>query len=108
MHCLVCGRPVSFTRHRLATRAHTMFVGLDGLRIAELAIGDELDGEPFLRVVREGQELLENVHGWVHAFVGPSLRVRREVFSRVRRWRTNTRVFVRAWAAYDRTSFAEH
>ncbi len=108
MHCLACGRPISFTRHRLARHAHTTLVGLDALRIAEVAIGDELDGEPFLRVVHEGQELMDAVHGWVHAFVGPSRKVRREVFSRIRHWESNMHVFVRAWASYDRPSYQEH
>lgn len=107
-HCLVCGQPVSFTRLRLATHAHSIYVGLDALRVAEVAIGDELNGEPFLRVFGEGQELLESVHGWVHAFVGPSMRERRAAVSRMRRWRANVRVFVRAWASYDRTSYQEH
>jgi hypothetical protein len=107
-NCLICGRPVSFTRLRLATHAHSIFVGLDALRIAELAISDELNGEPFLRVVRDAQELLEAVHDWVHAFVGPSPKERRRAFSRMRRWRANARVFVRAWASYDRASYQEH
>lgn len=107
-HCLVCGRSVSFTRLRLAAHAHSLYVGLDALRIAEVAIGDELNGEPFLRVFRDGQELLATVHDWVHAFVGPSVKQRRSVFTRMRRWRANTRVFVRAWASYDRTSYQEH
>ena len=107
-HCLVCGRPVSFTRLRLATHAHSIYVGLDALRIAELAIGDELNGEPFLQVFRDGQELLATVHDWVHAFVGPSVKERRRVFTRMRRWRANARVFIRAWASYDRTTYQEH
>jgi hypothetical protein len=107
-NCLVCGRPVSFTRLRLATHAHSIYVGIDALRIAEVAIGDELNGEPFLRVLREGQELLAAVHDWVHAFVGPSLNERRRAFSRMRHWRANARVFIRAWASYDRTSYQKH
>jgi hypothetical protein len=106
--CLVCGRSVRFNRKRAAAYSHDIHVAIAALRVAEAAIGDELDGEPFLRVVREGQDLLETMHDWAHAVQAPRAADARATMSRLDRWRRNVNMFIRAWASYDRTSYQEH
>jgi hypothetical protein len=106
--CLVCGRPVGFTRKRAATHAHDVYVALAALRIAEAAIGDELDAEPFLRIVGEGQTLMETMHEWAHTRRRPDPMDARTMLNRLARWRRIVHMFIHAWASYDRTSFQEH